>query len=223
MTRATLSILKLFVVATVIALSVRLLFLENYHIISNSMLPNLLSGDIVFVNKMAFNFRLPFSSYELVKFKRPIRSEVIAFSLPDRGIDTFVKRVVAIEGDRVEIKNGKLFINNAPVSYAPVSETRQRDLAALSSPEGGEWLLEHPPQGNPYLIQFEKTPTEHYGPVDVPKNHFFAMGDNRNDSIDSRVWGPVPYSCLKGKVGVVWWSTDPSGIFRRNRTAMRVN
>jgi signal peptidase I len=210
MTQSTLRLLKLFFIGTVIALSVRLLLVENYRISSASMFPSLWTGDLILVGKSAFNIRLPFSTYEIVKFKRPGRSEVVAFTLPDHGIETFVKRVVAGEGDRVEIKEGKLFINNEAASYEAVRESDK------------VWR-EKIPNGGSYLIRFEENALEHYGPVDVPSGYFFAMGDNRLESVDSRVWGPVPYSCLKGRAQVVWLSSDDAGKFRFDRTFLTIN
>lgn len=210
MTKSALKLGKLFLIGTFVALCFRLLIVENYRISSASMYPNLWTGDLLLVGKSAFNIRLPFSTYEIVKFKRPDRSAVVAFSLPDHGIETFVKRVVAVEGDRVEIREGKLFVNNEPATYDPVNE-------------GEKVWREKTPQGVEYLVRFEENPTERYGPVDVPSGYFFAMGDNRLDSVDSRVWGPVPYSCLKGRATFVWLSSDSGGQFRFDRTFRWIN
>jgi len=200
---------KLFVLSTIVALGVRLFLLEDYRIASNSMYPGILAGDLVFISKSAFNLRLPFSTYEVVKFKRPLRTEVVAFSLPDRGGDTFVKRVVALEGDRVEIKAGLLYVNGTLAKHALVQPS---DSLAYEN------ILE----GQPYLIQVDKNLGD-YGPVDIPKDHFFALGDNRLDSIDSRVWGPVPCSCLKGRVKLVWLSLSNEGAIRTERIGVWVN
>lgn len=175
---------RLFFIATLSALLVRLFFIEDYRIKSNSMFPTLWVGDLTFVSKLAFNIRVPFSTYEIIKFKRPDRNEVVAFTLPDKGNDTFVKRVVGLEGDTIQIKDNQLLVN-------------------------GEVVTNPFPQDN--------SPVPNYGPVDVPKDHFFAMGDNRADSIDSRKWGPVPYSCLKGRVVLVWLSLADNGTPRPGR------
>lgn len=196
------------VVATVAALFFRFIILEDYRISSDSMYPTLLSGDLVFVSKSAFNIRLPFSSYQVASVRSPRRSEVVAFTLPERGLDTFVKRVVAIEGDRVSIQDGVLFINDVAAVYQPLKAGETQSM------EKTEW-------GN-YPVHFDKLKLKNYGPVDVPKNHFFALGDNREDSVDSRTWGPVPYSCLKGRVALVWLSLNPQGTFLRDRVGLWV-
>ena len=175
------------VVATAVALSVRLFVIESFRVISHSMVPTLNDGDIVFVSKMAYNMRVPFSTYELLRTGKPKANEVVAFSLPDKGGETFIKRVVGVEGDQVQIRGGKVFINDKEVQTFG------------KGPIAGE-----------------------YGPVDVPTGHFFAMGDNSGDSTDSRTWGPIPDSCLKGRVALVWFSIDDSGGLRSDRIGLRV-
>lgn len=184
-------LIKMFFFATVAALAVRLFILEDYRIASNSMSPSLTQGDLVFILKGAFNIRLPFSTYEVVKFRRPERGEVVAFTLPDRGLNTFVKRVIGVEGDQIEIRSGVLYVNQVPSKYTL---------------EKGDLFSEATPSGNTQRVHWASDKLKDFGPIDVPKNHFFALGDNRLDSIDSRTWGPVPYSCLKGKLGFVWLS-----------------
>ncbi|MBM4316767.1 MAG: signal peptidase I [Deltaproteobacteria bacterium] len=189
------AITRLFLLATVFALFGRLFIVEDYRIVSNSMFPNLKVGQLVFVAKSAFSIKLPFSSFELIKFSRPHRSEVVAFILPQKNHRTHVKRVVAVAGDRLEIKSGQLYINGNLSHYQEFKDS-DRQIAG----EGFKLQLEQPDGGQPYPIQMEQGKLADYGPIDVPLNHFFFLGDNRTDSIDSRTWGPVPYSYLKGKV-----------------------
>src|SRR4051812_9908424 len=99
------------VTATAIALAVRLFLLEDFRISSSSMFPTLRRGDLVFAAKLAYNVRLPFSSYEIARVRRPDRGEIAVFSLPERGLETYVKRVVAVEGDKVAVHQNKLFVN----------------------------------------------------------------------------------------------------------------
>ncbi|NDD03750.1 MAG: signal peptidase I, partial [Proteobacteria bacterium] len=199
-------VLKTFLIATVLALGVRLFFVEDFRVSSDSMIPNLFQGDLIFVSKSAFSLRLPFSSFELVRFKTPKRSEVVAFSVPDQGFGTYIKRVVAIGGDRVEIKDGALWVNGEKASYVYLDE---------NSYENG--LKESWSTGMNYSVLAPEEKMKDYGPIDVPADHFFALGDNRKESLDSRFWGPVPYSCLKGKVSMVWLSVGPEGALRSRR------
>lgn len=196
-------ITKAFIVSTVTALSLRLFILEDYRISSESMKPTLLSGDLVLVSKSAFNLRFPFTSFELVRTGTPKHSDVVAFTIPDSGVETYIKRVVAVEGDRVEIRNGLLWINNIPASYLPSGSN--------------ETVIESAGTGKEYPVYLGKMETYNYGPVDIPKDHFFALGDNREESLDSRLWGPIPYSCLKGRVALVWLSVGEKGSIRPQR------
>jgi len=197
------AIIKAFLFSTVTALVLRLFVLEDYRISSDSMKPSLLSGDLVLVSKSAFNLRFPFTSFELMRIGVPERSDIVAFTVPDKGMETYIKRVIAVAGDRVEIKNGLLWVNNLPASYFP---TEQSGV-----------LLESLQGGKNHQVELGEMTQYNYGPVDVPKDHFFALGDNRFESIDSRVWGPVPYSCLKGRVALVWLSVGEKGSLRPQR------
>jgi signal peptidase I len=186
--------------ATLTALAFRFFLLEDYRIFSDSMSPSLLSGDLVFVTKANFNIRLPFSSYEVVRFRTPQRGEVVAFTLPDHGGETYVKRVVATEGDEVSIRDGLFHLNGKPVTG--VGEQQSASHLKFETLDGG----------SVYPIVWDLAQIPNYGPVHIPKGHFFVLGDNRVQSVDSRTWGPIPYSCLKGKVSLIWMSLGPNGL-----------
>lgn len=189
------TLLNLFLLSTLAALFCRLFVIEEYRIVSNSMFPTMNTGKLVFVFKSSFSLKLPFSSYEIVKFSRPKRAEIVAFGLPEKSSTTFVKRVVAIAGDRVEIKDGNLYVNGE-LAKRTEGSSHAREISAIERNIQTEQLA----GSEPYTVVSETEKLPNYGPVDIPPNHFFAMGDNRSQSIDSRSWGPVPYSYLKGKV-----------------------
>lgn len=197
--------IRVFFWATCVALGIRFFLIEDYRIFSDSMSPNLLSGDLIFVSKASYNIRLPFSSYEMLKLRRPRRGEVVAFTLPDHTAETYVKRVVANEGDEVSLREGILWVNGKKVEY-----TEGVTQAAHTRWERSDT------SATPYPVVWEPERIANYGPVQVPQGHFFVLGDNRVKSVDSRSWGPVPYSCLKGKVSLIWLSLGPEGM-RRDR------
>ncbi len=160
------------------------------------MEPNLYQGDLAFVFKSAFNIRLPFSEYELFRIRRPRAGEVVAFSLPDSG-ETVVKRVIAVEGDELMIDSRGVTVNKHTSIY---------DVS------GDHWVKEYLADGLSYPIRWTSSHIKTYGPVIVPAGHFFALGDNREDSVDSRNWGTVPFFCLKGKPEWVGLSVGESGL-----------
>ncbi|MDO9463224.1 MAG: signal peptidase I, partial [Deltaproteobacteria bacterium] len=147
--------------------------------------PNLLIGDHILVNKFIYGIKNPFTGSTLISIEKPERGEVVVFIYPvDRDKD-FIKRVVGIEGDRVQIINKKVYVNGQPM---PDNHTMHTDGEVLSSAIGG--------------------PRDNFGPYIVPANSIFVMGDNRDQSYDSRFWGPVNLKDVKGKAFIVYWSWD---------------
>jgi len=195
--------IKIFLVATVVALSLRLFVIEGYRVVSDSMTPVLAWGDFVLVSKFSYSLKVPFSDYEIIKIRKPSHGEVVAFSLPDIRGAVYVKRVVALEGERVEIKDGQLTIQRTPAEHRTLSD------GALD----GSFVEERIGNSHWFTVRITPEAKYHYGPVDVPPGHFFVLGDNRSDSRDSRVWGPVPFSSLKGRANFIWLSlTRTTGL-----------
>jgi len=204
---------KVFLVASAIALTVRLFVVEDFRIASGSMAPNLLTGDLVLVSKSSFNLRIPFSTYELFRFRLPRRGEIVAFNLPGKGGETYVKRVVAVEGDKLQIKSGQVWVNGNASGYRAIegSPAATRQVAGVSAP----LFFESFGSGEEHVIR--QTTKGDYGPIDIPKGQFFALGDNRPESTDCRSWGPLPLTSLQGRVAYIWLSVDGSGELRTGR------
>jgi signal peptidase I len=190
--------------STFIALTLRFFLIEDFRVVSDSMLPTLLEGDLIFAWKPVYNLHFPFSNYEIIRIQSPSRGDVVLFSIPDKPLETFVKRVIAVEGDTLEIRNGEIQING----MALLQEKQSGDTW-VETLDGKRWNVVKDAKSN-------------FGPIDVPKEYFFAMGDNRHISWDSRTWGPIPFRCLKGKASLVWLSFGPLGI-RWDRSALRVS
>ena len=173
------------VIAFVLAMLIRTFVVQAFKIPSGSMKPNLLIGDHILVNKFIYGIKNPFTGSTLIPIEKPERGEVVVFIYPvDRDKD-FIKRVVGIEGDRVKIVNKKVYVNGQSM---PDNYTLRTDGEALSSAIGG--------------------PRDNFGPYIVPTNSIFVMGDNRDQSYDSRFWGPVNLKDVKGKAFIVYWSWD---------------
>jgi signal peptidase I len=203
------SLFTVFFGVTLAALLVRLFLFENYRVVSDSMNPTLLEGDFVAVSKFNFNVHVPFSSFELVRWRHPERSEIVLYTLPDHGFTTYAQRVVGVEGDRIEVREGILLVNGKAAHY--------------DAEDGSdEFFFERFDDRPAYRVKRGPGKIENYGPVDVPAGSFFALGDNRTDSSDGRAWGPLPYATLKGKPALIWLSFDPSGQLSKGRSVSRI-
>ncbi len=216
-------------VAILIALTIRWAFMEAYVIPSGSMLPSLLIHDHIFVNKLTYGVRVPFSETWLFQFRTPERGEVIVFKYPHEKDNFFIKRVVGLPGDKVFWDKGQLYINDELVQTTDPESTklfnRLRDKDLGDSPTNFNHFTEslgeykHSILLNKYI---NGGPT--YGPTYVPDNQLFVMGDNRDNSADSRKWGFVPMENILGKAMFVWLSCDdmmPVASFLCNPLTLR--
>jgi len=164
-------------IAVVLALLIRTFVVQAFKIPSGSMKPTLLVGDHILVNKFLYGVKIPFTDKTLISLSSPKRGDVVVFKYPLDTKKDYIKRVVGLPGDRIELSNKELVINGQAVE----------DPHAKYSLHGN---------------------LRNFGPVTVPDNHLFVMGDNRDESSDSRVWGFVPISYLKGKAFLIYWSWD---------------
>jgi signal peptidase I len=206
------------IVAVLIALTLRAFAVEAFKIPSGSMIPTLEIGDQIFVNKFIYGFRLPFTLFKFAEFTRPRPGEVIVFIFPNNHDKDYIKRVIGTPGDTVEVKNGQIYLNGAPTprQFDPgPCEFWDRDAQ-------GEWadrqtrceryteiIGEH---RHPAIFAVDgHSHAADFGPHVVSPDHVFVMGDNRDNSYDSRMWGEVPMSYIKGRAMFVWWSWSKDG------------
>lgn len=175
---------KSILIALVIALFIRAFFVQAYKIPSGSMIPTLLIGDYLLVNKVVFGIRNPIKDDFIYQWNIPKRQEIVVFTYPvDKKLD-FIKRVIGLPGDTVEIINKRVYVNGKPLNEPYVQFTDKE-----SYPK-------------------EISPRDNFGPVKVPPGHLFVLGDNRDQSYDSRFWGFVPIHSLKGKALIIYFSWD---------------
>ncbi len=182
-----------------VVLLLRSFIVEPFQIPSKSMVPNLLVGDFILVNKFAYGLRLPVLRYKLYDFGMPERGDVMVF-FPPHDDRYFIKRLIGLPGDEVRIIEGVVYINGRQIP-----QKISRDIATANHIIMNERLAE-----SEHKVQKRLVPTRlsfNYTAI-VPEGHYFMMGDNRDNSSDSRVWGPVPEDRLVGKAFARWMYWD---------------
>lgn len=172
------------ITALILALLIRTFIIQAFKIPSGSMKPTLLVGDHILVNKFIYGTKIPFSDKRILLFKKPEKGDIIVFKYPEDPARDFIKRVIAVEGDVIESKNKSIYVNGKQTV-----ETYTQHTDDSMRPMGIE-------------------PRDNFGPAIVPKDKFFVMGDNRDQSYDSRYWGYVDAKDIKGKALILYWSWD---------------
>lgn len=184
---------------------------EPFRIPSNSMMPTLLTGDFILVNKFRYGIRLPVTDTKVIPISEPQRGDVAVFRYPKNKRQDYIKRVIGLPGDVIEYRNKVLTVNGEQVVAAPVnayvgvgsgremtgSELREEHLGKVS-----HRILVDPRRQHGQIGQ---------GSWTVPEGHYFVMGDNRDNSEDSRFWGFVPEDHLVGKAFFIWMNWDGKG------------
>ncbi|GAB6269623.1 MAG: signal peptidase I [Smithella sp.] len=170
------------IIAILIALFIRTFIICAYKIPSRSMVPTLLVGDHILVNKFLYGIKIPLLRRTIIPVSNPQRSDIVVFIYPNDRSKDFIKRVIGVAGDKIEIKNKKIFINDKEYkdSYGIYSDNVIY----------------------PASIQNR----DNFGPVTVPPKSIFVMGDNRDESLDSRFWGFVNLKDVEGKAFIIYWS-----------------
>ncbi|MBI3794297.1 MAG: signal peptidase I [Nitrospinae bacterium] len=163
------------IIALLLALFIRSFVVQAFRIPSGSMIPTLLVGDQILVDKLTF------------KFRKPERGEIIVFQYPKDVTRDFIKRIIGLPGDKLEVRDRKVFINGQPLDDAYA-----------------------------YHEAFESShsePRDEFGPIIVPQGQYFMMGDNRENSQDSRFWGPLEEDKIIGRAFIIYWSRNTEKFF----------
>ncbi len=181
-------------VAVLIALFIRTFVVQAFKIPSGSMKQTLQIGDHILVNKFLYGVKIPYWNKVIIPFKEPQREDIIVFKFPQDPHKDFIKRVIGVAGDVVESRNKQLYVNHKPVNHDFGMHT------------------------DPHTISGDVRPRDNFGPINVPENSLFVMGDNRDESFDSRFWGFVDLKAVNGKAFIIYWSWDKQNFgIRWNR------
>ena len=184
------------VIAVVLALFIRTFVVQAFKIPTGSMEPNLLIGDHLLVNKLVFGPYLRGVERTLLPMKDIVRGNVIVFKYPEDPERDFIKRVIGLPGEQIEVRQKRVYVNGRLLDE-PYAHYLEQPPAVPAEIESG-----------PNHSGLGGDPRENYGPVTVPPKHYFVMGDNRDNSQDSRYWGFLPRDYVKGKALVIYWSYE---------------
>ena len=170
------------IIAILIALFIRTFIICAYKIPSRSMVQTLLVGDHILVNKFLYGVKIPLLRNTIIPVSNPKRGDIVVFIYPNDRSKDFIKRVIGVGGDTIEIKNKKILIN------------------------GKEYSDSYGIYSDNIIYPATMQPRDNFGPITVPKNSLFVMGDNRDESLDSRFWGFVDLKDVEGKAFIIYWS-----------------
>ncbi len=190
--------------AIVFVLAIRWALIEPYAIPSGSMIPTLLIHDHILVNKFAYGLRMPFQKNYLARWSVPKRGEIIVFRSIDNNEIYLVKRVIGLPGDSIDIsETGTLSINGKAVEEVVIQSTQELDEF-----RDYRWIRERLEEGVKFSTLKDDATLAARGPFKVGAGEIFMMGDNRENSSDSRVWGPVPLENVLGRASLIWLSCE---------------
>lgn len=200
-----------------IFLLIRTFFVEAYRIPSESMVPALLVGDFLFVNKLVYGPHIPFTSVTLPGYGEPRRGDIAVYKSPpqlDQPWDptpTVVKRIVATAGDTIHMRGGTLHVNGIAQRLGYGAPPDGMEAAAEAPNPAFTWMRARALRGSRFGPPVEHPTLINWGPMTVPDEHFFSLGDNRYNSKDARFYGFVPYDNLRGKPLFIYFSYDRDG------------
>ena len=207
---------------------------EPFRIPSGSMMPSLLVGDFILVNKSSYGFRLPVTHHKITSGEKPRRGDVVVFRYPQDESQDYIKRVIGLPGDQISYYNRRLTINGEALNIA--DDDVYQGLGDLNGMQkasgcdragaGCQVFVESNDDVDYTVMTNPGTAYGINGEVTVPEGHFFVMGDNRDHSNDSRIWGYVPEAKLVGKAVMVWmhwdWRENGSGL-NLSRAGQRIS
>ena len=188
--------------------SVRSVVADWNDVPTGSMKPTILVGDRIVVNKLAYDLKVPFTTWRVAEWADPQRGDIIVCFSPANGI-RLVKRVIGIPGDRLAMNNNQLYINGVAVTYEPLDTETINQIPKTEQPSHRFALEKLGERPHALMTTPQLRALRSFGPVTLGKNQYFVMGDNRDCSADSRVFGVVPRDQIVGRAFAVAMSVDP--------------
>ena len=199
--------IKPVLIVVIVLFSFRSAVADWYDVPSGSMKPTILEGDRIFVNKLAYDLKVPFTSWRVARWGGPERSDVIVFRSADTGTRV-VKRVIGLPGDRIEMRRNQLWVNETPIAYEPLDAETIAEIAPEEQSLHAFARERLTDEGHPVMSTPNLPAKRWFGPVTVPEDHYFVMGDCRDNSRDSRHWGFLHRDRILGKTECVVLSFD---------------
>jgi signal peptidase I len=200
-------------VAIAVALLLRAFVVEAFQIPSGSMIPTLEIGDHIFVSKFSYGLSIPFTDTKVLQYGQPKRGDVIVFKFPQDTSTDYIKRVVGLPGDTVETRQGQLYVNGNEIHRERIPKRCDySDAGDAEAPEGTDcetWVETLGSKVHDTILYPSRQAIDHPRTV-VPPGEVFVMGDNRDNSYDSRRWGTVKMNLIKGRALIIWWSRGTS-------------
>ena len=194
-------------IALIIATSFKSAVADWYIVPTGSMKPTIVEGDRVFVNKLAYDLKVPYTTWHIAEWDAPQRGAIVVFPSPADGT-RLIKRIVGTPGDSVEMKNDQLIINGKKVKYEPVDQLNSKNLQANRSSISYDYIENLSGTQHPVMFIPQRRAMRSFGPVTVPEGKYFMMGDNRDNSADSRYFGFVDRSLIVGQAKYIVISLD---------------
>lgn len=204
-----------------IVLILRSFLVEPFRIPSESMMPTLVIGDFILVNKFAYGVRLPVLNNKVLDFGKPQRGDIAVFRFPGNPEVDYIKRVIGLPGDRISYYDKTIYLNGEVIHLTSLG--RYQGVGQGKNMTGSIRMFEELP-GVEHNVLVMPGPAARQGDFQVPDGHYFMMGDNRDNSNDSRYWGTVPEANLVGRAFLIWmnWDWENSGIaFNRLFTILK--
>jgi len=221
---SALELIKIFGTAIVLAILLRSFVVEPFKIPSASMIPTLQIGDHIFVTKFSYGITIPYMAKKHYFWKLPPRGDIIVFKPPHDPEKDFIKRVVGHPGDVLEIRDSVLYINKVPIPRCEIGwvdyEDRDQETSAWRKRKGILFLER---MDDIYYFVMNGPYTSSWGPTVVDDGTVYVIGDNRDNSFDSRAWGGVPFDNIKGEGKIIWWSNGPGPSLRMGRMGRSIN